>query len=245
MLTPRIFVGAERLPDVGGDYALSDAAVRHVSHALRMRAGDRLALFTGAGGEYAATIVDIARRAVVVRVDAHDPVEREAPMPVVLVQSIVAVDMMDLIVRKAAELGAAAIVPVQSARTQRVPDSRLVHRVTHWRQIVSAACEQCGRNRIPVVSPVAVLAEWVAARAGSGPMAVLDGAATRSLAAFASAVVPRFVIVGPEGGFDDAELGQLRDAGAVAVHVGARTLRAETAALVALATVNAVVGDAR
>jgi len=109
MLTPRIFVGMHAPPSRGADYALGEAAARHVAQALRMRVGDRLALFTGEGGEFTAAIARIDRAGVVVRVERHDAVEREAPIPLVLVQAVIASDMMDLVVRKAVELGDAAL----------------------------------------------------------------------------------------------------------------------------------------
>ena len=162
MLTPRIFVGMRAPPAPGADYALGDAAARHVAQALRMRVGDRLALFTGEGGEFTAVITRIDRAGVVVRVERHDPVEREALCPVVLVQAVIASDMMDLVVRKTVELGAAAIVPIQCARSQGLPPQRAERRVLHWRQIAVAACEQCGRNRVPDVADVVPFAQWLA-----------------------------------------------------------------------------------
>src|SRR4051794_3127726 len=102
-VTPRIFVGddvAELAPGV--DYVLQQAAARHVAQALRMRTGEPLTLFTGSGGEYATIVARIDRRQVIVRVERHDAVERESPHPVTLVPSLIAVEMMDLVVRKAA-----------------------------------------------------------------------------------------------------------------------------------------------
>jgi 16S rRNA (uracil1498-N3)-methyltransferase len=245
MLTPRLYVGAEPQPPVPGcDYALADALARHVGQALRMRVGDSVALFTGTGGEYAATIRSIDRRFVTLRIGHHDPVERETSWPVTLVQSIIAADMMDLVVRKAVELGAAAIVPLQAARSQHASDERTERRLAHWRRIATAACEQCGRNRIPEIVPVVTFAQWIEAVLPAGPIAMLDVEGERSLAAFAASTAPHVIVIGPEGGFDAAELRLARDAGIVPVHMGQRVLRAETGAFAALATVNALAGDA-
>jgi 16S rRNA (uracil1498-N3)-methyltransferase len=209
-----------------------------------MRVGDSVALFTGTGGEYAATIRSIDRRFVTLRIGHHDPVERETSWPVTLVQSIIAADMMDLVVRKAVELGAAAIVPLQAARSQHASDERTERRLAHWRRIATAACEQCGRNRIPEIVPVVTFAQWIEAVLPAGPIAMLDVGGERSLAAFAASTAPHVIVVGPEGGFDAAELRLARDAGIVPVHMGQRVLRAETGAFAALATVNALAGDA-
>ena len=245
MLTPRLFVGEERQPPVPGDeYRLDDALARHVGAALRMRVGDRVALFTGIGGEFSATIRSIERRVVSLHVDSHDAVERESPWPLTLAQSIIASDMMDVVVRKAVELGVASIVPLIAARSQHASDERTERRRAHWRRIVIAACEQCGRNRIPAVAPVATFVQWITDADALTPMAILAADGERSLAAFAGKTPPRVIVAGPEGGFDAAELQLASDAGAVPLHLGRRVLRAETAALAALATINAIAGDA-
>jgi len=246
MLTPRLYVGEERQPPVPGEeYRLDDTLARHAGAALRMRVGDRIALFTGTGGEFSATIRSIDRRAVVVHVDSHDAVERESSWPMTLAQSIIASDMMDIVVRKAIELGVASIVPLNAARSQQASDERTERRLAHWRRIVIAACEQCGRNRVPVIAPVATFAQWIADRRALHPIAILAAEGERSLAAFAAETPPRVIVAGPEGGFDAAELRLARNTGAVAVHLGRRVLRAETAALAAIATVNAIAGDAQ
>jgi len=246
VITPRIFVGDDvhALAD-GAEYALPAAGARHVAQALRMRVGQPLALFTGAGGEYAAAIERIDRRDVVVRVERHDAIERESVHAVTLVQSVIAADMMDWVVRKAVELGAAAIAPIRSARSQGVSSEREERRAAHWRQIVVAACEQCGRNRLPGVLPLASFDAWLAGVQRGGDAVLLDAGAQRSLAAQAAVAAPRHVVIGPEGGFTADELAHAEAAGMTRVHVGPRVLRAETAALVALATLNAAAGDAR
>lgn len=246
MLTPRIFVGDDvRALAPGGDYPLPPAALRHAAQALRMRVGDRLTLFTGEGGEYVATIARIDRRDVVVQVERHDPVERESAHPVTLVQSVIAAEMMDWVVRKAVELGAAAIVPVQAARSQAIAPDRAARRVVHWRQIAIAACEQCGRNHVPDVATVISFDAWLEARASCTQTAILDRDAARSLAAQIHATPLDTIAVGPEGGFTPQELQRATSRGALPVHLGGRVLRAETAAIAALATLDAIAGDAK
>jgi len=242
-MTPRIFVGDDvRALATGGDYALSAAAARHVAQALRMRTGDALTLFTGMGGEYATTIARIGRRDVVVHVARHEAIERESPYAVTLAQAMIAAEMMDWIVRKSVELGVAAIVPLLAARSQAIAADRVARRVAHWRQVAVAACEQCGRNRVPDVVDVVPFGQWVESVDGS--TAILDVDAPRSLAHHVKAAAPRTIAVGPEGGFAAEELQRATSRGAIAVHLGRRVLRAETAAIAALATLNAVAGDA-
>jgi len=243
-MAPRIFIGDDVAAfAAGAEYRLASRAARHVANALRMRVGAALTLFTGTGGEYSATLAHIDRRDVVVRVERHDPIERESAHAATLVQSLIAAEMMDFVVRKAVELGAAAIVPVQAARSQAIAADRAERRVAHWRQIAIAACEQCGRNRIPNVSPIVMLVEWIDAQADAA--VILDVDAKRSLAAQTATAPPRAIAVGPEGGFTADEVQRATSRGAVAVHLGRRVLRAETAAIAALATLDAIAGDAK
>ncbi|HTL76725.1 MAG TPA: 16S rRNA (uracil(1498)-N(3))-methyltransferase [Casimicrobiaceae bacterium] len=244
-MTPRIYVGDD-VPSLaaGDDYPLPPPAARHIAQALRMRSGDALTLFTGNGGEYVSTIVRADRRDIVIRVARHDAIERESPHPVVLVQSLIAADMMDLVVRKAVELGATAIVVARAARSQSIASERAERRVAHWRKIAIAACEQCGRNRIPDVAGIMELSAWLDAHADAHT-AILDADASRSLAASSRIDAPRAIAVGPEGGFAPEEVHRATARGALAVHLGRRVLRAETAAIAALATLDAIAGDAQ
>jgi 16S rRNA (uracil1498-N3)-methyltransferase len=245
MSAPRFYVA----PDVAQLEAnqvlrLPDAVARHALQVLRLRSGDAIVLFDGRGGEYAGSLVVTGRHADA-RVGAHTPIERERTIPVTLVQSLVAADVMDDIVRKAVELGVAAIVPVLAQRSQRAPADRLDRRVARWRQIAIAACEQCGRNRIPDIAEVVALHDWMHARTDLADTVVLDPAAERPLAARASAQRVTMLIIGPEGGLTAEEVRSARTRGALAAHLGPRTLRADTAALAALATLDAAIGDAK
>jgi 16S rRNA (uracil1498-N3)-methyltransferase len=244
-MAPRLYVGddvAALTP--GSEYPLPPPAARHVAQVLRLRAGDAIVLFTGQGGEYVAQLARVGRGEVLARVERHVAVERESVFPVTLAQSLIAADMMDFTVRKTVELGVAAIVPLESARSQGLPRERALRRVAHWRQVAVAACEQCGRNRIPEIAELMPFDDWTAASA-LDHAAILDAAAARSLYAQAHARPPQIVVVGPEGGFTEAELQRAGARGAVRVHLGRRMLRAETAAIAALATIGAIAGDAR
>lgn len=238
-MTPRVYVGDATTPPVAGaPFKLPAAAARHVAYALRMRRGEPLVLFTGAGGEWPAAIVTVSRSEVVVVPERHDPVERESAREVTLVQAVIAADTMDLVVRKAVELGAARIVPVLAERSQMFDGGRLARRHLHWRQIAVAACEQCGRNRIPSLDEPVRWSDWVAAGLARETAPVLvDRGATQSLAAVHAASPAGVVIIGPEGGWTGAEIDSAVSRGARVAHLGARVLRAETAALAALAIV--------
>jgi 16S rRNA (uracil1498-N3)-methyltransferase len=225
---------------------LPAAVAHHALRVLRLTVGDRITLFTGTGGEFAATLARADKRDAVARIDAFDPVERENTLAVTLVQGIAANDAMDHAVRRAVELGAAAIQPVLTTRSARIPDGeRGEKRLAHWRQIVVAACEQCGRNRVPDVRGVVTLERWLADRGRAAMGLVL---APTAGAAIASAPRPQLaldLLIGPEGGLNAEEIALAQRSGMAAVRLGPRVLRAETAALASLATINALWGDFR
>lgn len=244
-MTPRIFVDPDDAAIVpGAELALPPPAARHAAYALRLRVGEPLTVFDGAGGEYAATITRIDRRDVMIAVLRHEAIERESIRPLTLVQASIAADMMDWVIRKSTELGVAAIVPVQSARTQGIPAERAARRGAHWREIAIAACEQCGRNRLPSIAPLVSYADWIAAAQGTERIVILDSGGETSLAASAAGSPVRVVAIGPEGGFTPDELDLANRAGATRAHLGPRILRAETAAIAALAMIDAFVSDA-
>jgi 16S rRNA (uracil1498-N3)-methyltransferase len=247
MSVPRFHVDANMgAGDVGREIALPDAAAHHALRVLRLATGDALTLFTGAGGEFAATLVRADKRDAWVLLDAFSAVEREPALAVTLVQGIAANDAMDFVVRRAVELGVAAVQPVVAARSARFPSNeRGPKRLAHWRQIAVAACEQCGRNRVPPVHDVADLDAWLAARATARPGIVLDPMAGIAIAAVPVPASTVDVLIGPEGGFASDELARAARAGFTAVRLGPRILRTETASLAALAAIHTLWGDFR
>jgi len=232
--------------EVTRDYDLPDAVAHHALRVLRLSVGDRVTLFTGSGGEFAATLIRTDKRSAVVRIDGFDAVERESALAVTLVQGIAANDAMDHAVRRSVELGVAALQPVVTERSARMPGGeRGEKRLAHWRQIVINACEQCGRNRIPYVRDAVALDRWLGSRSAATPGFVLSPDADSSLA---KAPRPRGavdVLIGPEGGLAPDEIAHAQRAGMTAVRLGPRVLRTETAALAALAAINATWGDFR
>jgi 16S rRNA (uracil1498-N3)-methyltransferase len=246
---PRFHLPSGMGPDVvGTEMALPDAPAHHAVRVLRLTVGAAITLFTGDGGEFAATLVRADKRSAWVRIERFDPVEREAPMAITLVQGIAANDAMDTIVRRSVELGVAAIQPVVSARGARFPDGeRGAKRLAHWRQIAVAACEQCGRNRVPDVHEVVELDAWLAGRvdADMNPAIILAPEAEHSLVQH-SMPGPAFqLLVGPEGGWTAAEVARAVHVGSIAARLGPRVLRTETASAAGLAAINILWGDFR
>ena len=216
--------------------ALPPGAARHVQ-VLRMQPGEALTLFDGRGGEYAAVVERMGRSEVAVNVGAHDPVEREAPQAVHLALGMPANDRMDWLVEKATELGVASIQPLMTAHgVLRLAGERAEKKRAHWEAIAIAACEQCGRNRVPQIHPVRAYAEWL-----GGPQA--DGGVQRIVLSLAPGTQRLMelpgagawqVLSGPEGGLSADEEARALAQGFRPARLGPRVLRAETAALAAL-----------
>ncbi len=222
---------------------LPEEIAHHAVHVLRVRSGDEITLFDGRGGEYAARVVAVDRLRVTADVLEHRAVERESPLRVVLVQGVSAGERMDFTIRKAVELGVAEIRPVLAAASVARPKGeRAAARHTHWQKVAVAACEQCGRNRIPQIHPLTAAADY---REASGNLKIL--LAPRSELAFSEACrkvgTAITLAAGPEAGFNAAEEAAFLDCSFVPARLGPRVLRTETAALAALAALNALRGD--
>ncbi len=191
-------------------------------------------------------LVEAGKRGSTARLERFDAVERESPIEVTLVQSVLAADAMDYAIRKAVELGVTAVTPIVAARSQfSLGGERSEKRLAHWRGVAIAACEQCGRNRVPPIMSPQSLEAWLGTLTSERPRAIAAPAAETSLAAFAARTPPVAIVIGPEGGFTEAELSLAVDKRIVPVHLGPRVLRAETAGVAALAMLAAVAGDAR
>ena len=228
----------------GAQFALDADAAQHVAKSLRLKAGDALVVFDGRGGEYDAAIQRIDRDRVDVKVGAFRQAERESTLALGLVQGLPEADKMDWIIQKATELGIAWIQPVTCERSVvRLSGDRAARREAHWRRVAVAAAEQCGRTRIPDVRPNLGFLSWLAVPADT-PRWMLSPEA-RPLASLGAAPSPLELLVGPEGGFSERERELLSDHGCVAVSLGPRVLRTETAPVAALAAIHALWGDFR
>lgn len=241
----RMYFPGELAP--GRACALPQAQAHHAARVLRLAAGDAVTLFNGDGAEYAAVIEHLARGAVSARVLERRAVERESALAITLGQALSSGERMDYSVQKAVELGVAAVHPLAAERgVVRLSPQRAERRVSHWQSVAIAACEQCGRNRVPPIAPVAALGLWLAQGAARGDNALrlllAPRAATRlrDIARPAAAVT---LLAGPEGGFTPEEEATAVRSGFLPVRLGPRVLRTETAAVAALAAMQALWGD--
>jgi 16S rRNA (uracil1498-N3)-methyltransferase len=229
------------LPLVSGQVVdLPPTAARHVQ-VLRMQPGHTLTLFNGEGGEFSAEVQHMGRSDVRVVVGEHRDVECEAALQVHLAVGMPANERMDWLVEKATELGVHRITPLMTERSViRLTGERAEKKQAHWQAVAASASEQCGRNRVPVIDMPERLDAWLARQVAQAD--VLHGvlslhASTQPLTTMqANAVQKSWVLLnGPEGGLTDAEDTAARAKGFVALSLGERVLRAETAALGALA----------
>ena len=239
-MVPRFYV--DSLLRAGSVCTLSEDAAHHAVHVLRLREGEDITLFNGRGGEYAASIASMQRLKIMVDILEHRAIEREARLRVTLVQGVSAGERMDSTVRKAVELGVAEVQPVLATRSVARPKGeRADSRRAHWQKVVIAACEQCGRNRIPEVHPLVSVSDY---RPGGDAALVL--LSPQAKLRFSEAVKNggAFVLAaGPEAGFTAEEEAALAGAGFVPASLGPRVLRTDTAAVAALAALNALRGD--
>jgi len=229
---------------VGRDVTLSRAASHHLARVLRVQVGDPVVLFDGGGGEHRGSVRSNERDAVRVRSESYDAVERESSLRVGLAQVISSGERMDFTVQKAVELGVAWIQPLTARRGKvRLKEERAERRTSHWQRVAIAACEQCGRNRVPSVHPIADLTQWLGAITGAGTRLVLQPGAQQRLAQITSAEGETTVLAGGESGFADEDVEAALLRGFTPVRLGPRTLRTETAGLAALAAMQALWGD--
>ncbi|WP_426305724.1 16S rRNA (uracil(1498)-N(3))-methyltransferase [Acidovorax facilis] len=228
----------------GAELDLPPGAARHVQ-VLRLQPGDTITLFHGGqgegdpGGEFDATVLKMGRSDVRVVVGAHHAIEREAPRAVHLLAGITANERMDWLVEKATELGVASITPLVAERSVlKLKGERAEKKIAHWQAVAVAACEQCGRNRVPVVHNAVDLAGWVRAQAQATTVQRLLlslRAGTAPLHTAAGPAGPVVFLSGPEGGLSSTEEDLALQHSFAPVTLGPRVLRAETAPLAALA----------
>jgi 16S rRNA (uracil1498-N3)-methyltransferase len=238
---------------VGARVELTEAALQRLVRVLRLGPGDPVTLFNGDGRDYAATLLSAGKREGVAEIIGTLEARGESPLRITLAQALARGEKMDLVLQKAVELGVHAIAPVVTERTEvRLDAERSDRRMQHWRGVLAGACEQSGRAVLPTLSEPRALADFAAsldaADAGEVPSLrlMLDPREGATLASLGLAPDARVVLViGPEGGFSERDVAALRAARFSGLRMGPRVLRTETAALAAIAALNALYGDWR
>lgn len=229
----------------GARVTLPEHAAHHAREVLRLRTGFDVHVFDGAGQEFAGVLEEVSRRAVVIRIHAAVVPRPESPLRVVLAVSPLKGDHMELVIQKAVELGVAEVWPVVTVRTDAAARPALKgSRQERWDKVASGAAEQCGRATVPIVAPTMTL-DALLARPFEGARALLLETGRNASLASLPAPAAILMLIGPAGGWDEREAQRLTAAGFTAISVGPRVLRAETAAITAVALAQGLWGDLR
>lgn len=222
---------------------LSAGASQHVGVVLRMQVGEKLTLFCGDNREFDATIELLKKKQVHVLIGAIKVKSRESPLSIHLAQAISKGDRMDFVMQKAVELGVASIRPLITERcVVKLDRERMEKRVSQWQSMVIAACEQSGRNTVPMVYQPIHLEHYLQESLGELKLILHPGTNKnwRELIKASSSIA---LLIGPEGGFSEQEVQLVNSHGFQAMSLGPRILRTETAAITALGVLQAVAGD--
>ena len=243
MRKPRLFTDQPLTP--GDQVVLEGTVARHLGNVLRARAGEQIALFNGDGREFAAKVLSVSKREVIVDIGAAATPQTESPVHTTLGLCLSKGDRFDWAIQKATELGVGAVTPLYSERVDfSIPPDRIEKRVAHWRQIAISACEQCGRVSIPAVSSPQPLEQWVQSVAAEQKWVLHcdDHGATRS-GASKEAPPDAALLIGPEGGLTDQEITRACENSFGVLRLGPRVLRTETAPVVALSALSVYWGE--
>lgn len=228
---------------VGTEMQLDEKSSHYLKNVLRLREEALIHLFNGEGGYYIARIVSAGKRAITTLPEEHIDEEKESGLDLILVQGISRGRKMDYTIQKAVELGVNRIIPVFTEFSQvKLSNERADKRVSHWRGVVTSACEQCGRNRLPVVETPAPLADRPEP-GGGGTRLLLHPDAEQRLADITPEEGRIILLTGPEGGLSEMDRRCAEEAGYRSVSLGPRILRTETAAVAALTACQVQWGD--
>lgn len=247
MRIPRIYTPQPLSCD--NSVVLDGSGARHLSSALRMKAGQAIILFNGEGGEYAAELTQVSKNTVTAAVLEHLEINRESPLKLHLAIGVSRGERMDLIVQKATELGATEITPLFTERTEvKLSGDRLEKKVRHWQQIAISACEQCQRNLVPQVNRPTPLTQWLSQPENHSQdlKLVLHHRTEKSLADLSreeQSAAELCLLVGPEGGLGEGEIEAAIASGFLPLTLGPRVLRTETAPLAAISILQYLWGD--
>ncbi|MCX7627935.1 MAG: 16S rRNA (uracil(1498)-N(3))-methyltransferase [Methylophilaceae bacterium] len=242
MLSPRFFCPDNLAP--GAVISLPDGAAHHACKVLRLNAGSQIVLFNGDGNNYPAILTHLSKKGVCAKITECHPAACESPLNVTLAQAISSGDRMDFTLQKAVELGVNQIQPLATERSiVKLSDERATKRHLHWQNVVIAACEQCGRAVVPTVHVSTTLSCWLETLPEYALKIMLSPTAHQTLHDVPPPRGAICLLVGCEGGFTPHEMLAAQNKGFLQIRLGTRVLRTESAALAALAAMQALWGD--
>ncbi len=229
----------------GGNVELRGNHARYIGRVLRLRPGDEITLFDGSGFESRAIIETSGKSAIGLSVVEKVECDLESPLQIHLLQGVSRGERMDFVIQKATELGVGRITPVLTEYSVvKLGPKRAGKRHTHWTGIAISACEQCGRNVVPVIDAPVTIRDWLGENHDKPQLRlIMKPDSTRTVGAVQPNGMDLAVLVGPEGGFSDDEYDLAEATGFKPLGLGPRILRTETAALAILASLQALYGD--
>lgn len=227
----------------GTETELTGETAHYAANVLRMQYGQPLIVFNGKGGQYSAEISGIKKSKIVIKVKEHQPVERESNMDITLVQGISRSQRMDYAVQKSVELGVTKIVPViTDFCNMQINNKHNEKKYNHWNKIIINACEQCGRNTLPVLENIMDISNWLEVDKNALKIILHPDRGGR-IPGVNGQVDSITLLAGPEGGFSQKEFEQALQSGYQPVKLGPRILRTETASIAAISACQAIWGD--
>ncbi|WP_392421137.1 16S rRNA (uracil(1498)-N(3))-methyltransferase [Edwardsiella piscicida] len=228
---------------IPGEVSLCDDAANHVGRVLRMGPGQALHLFDGSNRVFDAEIISADKKSVRVRLNHVQEADRESPLHLHLGQVMSRGEKMEFTIQKSIELGVSVITPLISERCGvRLDAERMAKKQQQWQKIAIAACEQCGRNRIPQIRPAMDLEAWCAEEDDCLRLN-LHPRASASINTLPQPLTRVRLLIGPEGGLSAAEIAMTADYRFTDILLGPRVLRTETTALTAITALQVRFGD--
>ncbi|MDH5765863.1 MAG: 16S rRNA (uracil(1498)-N(3))-methyltransferase [Gammaproteobacteria bacterium] len=240
MRTTRIYLDTDL--NLNTTVELDRQSSHHLTRVLRLRNKQQFTIFNGKNGEYTAELI-LDNKKTFASIIHHSNISTTPSISITLLQCISKSDRMDLAIQKATELGCSKIIPLISEHTSiNLNDDRQHKKLSHWKSIIISACEQCGRNELPELSPVINLSELINTPL-SGTKLVFDPLSDSSLHSIKPVDNNYFLLIGPEGGLSDNEVKLSRQAGFTGIKIGNRILRTETAAIAGISAIQSLWGE--
>lgn len=241
MRIPRFYFDATLIVDTCIDMPTSVA--HYIHNVLRLVSGDPIVLFNGDGNEYSGVVSSCTKRQVSVDIEAKLSIDVQSPLLTHLGQAVSKGDRMDFVLQKACELGVTSITPIITERCAvKLSSERWQKKCSQWQKIVASACEQSGRNTVPIVNAPLSLQQWLGCSTQQTRL-IFDPKESTRLTTLPPSSEGFRLLVGPEGGLTEQEIYAAKQSGYQGISMGPRILRTETAAIAALATLQAIHGD--
>lgn len=241
MHVPRIYQDVQLV--TGLELQLSEDAANHLVRVLRLNAGEQFILFNGAGGEFIATILNINKKKVEVKIGGFKDISTESSLTIHLGQGISRGEKMDYAIQKAVELGVSQITPLQLEHCGvKLSPERWDKRLQHWQKIIISACEQSGRTKLPILNTPTTLSSWLT-QLPPGLRILLQPNNGKSLTQFYDKPTVVHLLIGAESGLVKDEINLANQHGFANLTIGPRILRTETATVAGIALIQCYFGD--